>query len=158
MVLLCYACSSDDDSNDNQMMDPTLEGHYMLRINGNGFNDDLFLFDNDTINPVGSRIVYSSSSNSNDYLSFYLPTIEEGTYNIIPYVNGENNIASITIHDNGIYLCEDGSITISEVTNNFELNCLIVKGNLNINFRRQDNASGNINVSGTFDVPSYNCE
>lgn len=158
-TMLSFSCSSDDSNDDSQMMDPTQEGHFTLRVNGNGYDDELFVFNRDTISGSSNNILFlASSRNFTDYIAFRLPTIDEGTNTIIPYVNGDINTCSFVIQDDGIYLSEDGTITITESIGEYSFGgCYQLKGSMNINFRRQDNTPGTINVSGTFDLPSVGC-
>ena len=157
LVSLVFSCSSNDDNNDDG--DPgMLQGHYTLRINGDGLSDEIYLMDRDTVEGGSLGLKFTASDNNGNSLFFAIPTAEEGTqYSIVPYVSGTTSTASIILQGNGIYLSEDGNVTLTEVDINFEENCQITKGNFSINFRRQDNQPGTINVQGSFDVPTYSC-
>ncbi len=159
IVLFSWACSSSDDSDDGNPQMMNQDPHFTLRVNGNGYDDELFSLYRDTINASGNNVlIIASARNVTDYIALRLPTIEEGTKTIVPYVSGDPNTASFVIQDDGIYLCEDGTITVSEIVGAYNSgNCYEMKGSLNINFRRQDNTPGNINISGTFDLPSAAC-
>ncbi|WP_323788891.1 hypothetical protein [Psychroserpens sp.] len=148
-----FACSSDDSTNDQMMDGDPQIFHYSLRVNGDGFNDELFSFYRDSIESSNIGLKFTSRDNPNNSLYFVLPSpIDTFQYGIAPYVNGETSVSSIILQDNGIYLSQDGNVFISEIIT--DGNCTTIKGSLNINYRRQDNAPGNINVQGSFEVPT----
>lgn len=145
------SCSSNDDSNDD-MDDNSLIGHYSLRVNGDGFDDELFIFDRDTIEFGNLGIKHISSDTNSNSLFFAIPSSEANSqYTIIPYVNNTTNTSSVILSENGIYLSEDGTIFIEDII--MDGNCFTYKGSLDINYRRQDNNPGTINIQGSFEVP-----
>lgn len=151
LATLIFSCSSSDDS-DGGPQDPMLQGHYSLRVNGDGFNDELFTFDRDTIEGGNLGVKFTSSDNSNNSLFFAIPSVNEGTqYSIAPYVSNTTSTSSMILSGSGIYLSEDGNVFITEVI--VDGNCATYVGSFSINYRRQDNTPGTINVQGSFDVP-----
>jgi hypothetical protein len=154
LATMLFSCSSSDDDDDNGNNPPnnTLIGHYSLRINGDGLNDELFTFDRDTIEGGNLGLKFTSSDNSSNSLFFALPNAQEGIqYSIAPYVNNTTSTSSIILSGNGVYLSVDGNVFINEIETNGD--CATYKGNFTINYRRQDNTPGNINVQGSFEVP-----
>lgn len=158
LVSLAFSCSSSDDSNDDDgPMDPVI-GHYTLRVNGNGYSDERFEMFRDSIEHNGNNVKYRASDNNFNSLYISLPTpIEINTqYSIAPYNINNTSVASLIISGDGIYLSEDGNVFFNEIV--MDDGCVNYSGNFSINYRRQDNTPGNINVQGSFDVPTYACE
>jgi hypothetical protein len=155
--LLFFNCSSDD-SNSDTKNEPILgSGHYSLRINGDGLNDELYEMTRDTIDVSGNGVRFSASDINSNFFNFKLPNpIETLQYSVIEYSIGAVNTSNITLSGNGIYLSEDGTIIISNIITDGQ--CQTFIGTLNINYRRQDNNPGTINVQGTFEVPYYGCD
>ncbi|MEW4924634.1 hypothetical protein [Algibacter sp. 2305UL17-15] len=148
--LIFVSCSSSEDNNDD--MDNMLQGHYSLRINGDGFNDELFIFDRDTIEFGNLGIKHICSDNSSNSLFFAIPSADKDSqYTIVPFASNTTSTSSVILSGNGVYLSEDGNIFIDEIIT--DGNCFTYKGSLNINYRRQDNKPGTINIQGSFEVP-----
>lgn len=148
-----FTCSSDDDNNSGRMDDDPQTFHYSLRVNGDGYSDELFEFFRDSVENSNIGLKFTSRDNPNNSLYFVLPNpIETFQYGIAPYVNGETSVSSIILQGDGIYLSQDGNVFISDIIT--DGNCTTIVGSLNINYRRQDNAPGNINVQCSFEVPT----
>jgi hypothetical protein len=155
-ALILTACSTEDDGSETPI-GVNLQGHYSLRVNGAEFNDELFTMDRDTIEAGNLGVKFTASDFSSNSLFFAIPTAEEGNqYSITAYSSNTTSTASLILSQSGIWLSEDGSVTITEIE--IDGNCQITKGNFAINFRRQDNQPGTLNVQGSFDVPTYSCD
>lgn len=160
IVTLCYACSSDDSSNeDSQMMDPTLQGHYSLRLNGAGFSDLLVELDRDTINYTGNKIIFRASNNDfSKWISFAIPQpLETVQYSIGEYVFENPSWALFSNNNSELFYSESGTVIISEIINNGE-NCSNVKGSLNFELSLDGDGNEIVNIQGTFDIPTRGCE
>ncbi|WCO03139.1 hypothetical protein [Psychroserpens ponticola] len=157
LSLFIFSCSSDDSNYDND--DKPKSGHYTLIVNGDGLTDKSFVFNRDNILGGDLGLKFTSSDDPNNNLYFVLPPpIEIGNYEIMPYNINNTSVSSVSIMGNGIYLSVDGSITLSEIATADTCVTNYI-GTININYRRQDNAPGAINVQGTFDIPPYSyCE
>jgi len=154
--LLLVACSSSDD--DDDMDDDTQNAHYSLIVNGDGLLNERFELSRDALEGGDIGLKFTSSDNDNNFLYFVLPhPIEISQYNIDAYNINNASVSSINIIGSGIYLSVDGTVTLTEVITG--ANCIDnYIGSLNINYRRQNDAPGSINVQGTFNVPLAHCE
>lgn len=165
MICLCAfvaACSSNDDGNEPILPDPIEMDHYSLILNGAGFFEQRVELSKDTINSVGVGVLFSASDRFGNVLAVVVPTSGEASTTIEEYdealtnpIGYQSNAASFFI-GNTVYRSQDGIFTVSE--NEFIDPCVYWRGNLNINFTQEGNAGNVLNVQGTFDIPTFNCE
>lgn len=157
-ILTLSACSSSDDSNDEMEKEPE-KGHVSLRINGVGLSDATAELTRESITDLGDGRVRIIARNSDGYrLTFTLPSpVEKVQYGIANYSINDSSVSSVTVVDEGIFLSKAGGrLTISNIVENGD--CITYTGSLSIDYRRQNNASGEINVQGTFEMPTAACE
>lgn len=155
--LFIYSCSSNDDG--DTMDDPQLNtGHFSLRLNGAGFSDQRVEVFRDTINPTGNKIIFSSSDDLGNGFSFAIPQpLETVQYSIGEYEFVNPSWAVYSGSNSGLFYSENGTVIISGIIDNGE-NCSNIQGNLSIDFSLNGDENEILNIQGTFDVPTFNCE
>ena len=162
IAILIMACSSDDDANSPQ--NPTQMGEYSLILNGDGFTEQRVELFNDTINFVGAGALFAASDDFNNGLSVVVPSSGEMSNVILEFPDNpshpsgyEPDTASFAV-GNTIYRSEDGVFDVEEFDYNSSTNCARWIGNLNINFTRDGLGGDVLNVQGTFEVRSDDCD
>ena len=148
-----FCCSKSDDSSDGD--NNPQNGHFSLIVNGDGHTEERFELYRDTVETSSLGLRFFASDDDNNTVYIVLPRpIELDNYGINAYNIYDTSVSSMSIMGNGIYLSTDGYVTFTETasTENCDTD---FKGSLNINYRRQDNASGTINVQGTINLPRY---
>lgn len=147
--------TSCSESNNDTMEEPQEElesGSADLTINGVGFNnfkvtltranviEDEGSIRLDITNSEGYRIVFTVAS----------PVLQQ-EYTMIDYNNTMDNISSMSIPEEGIFLSiAGGTLNITSITENG--NATTYLASFNVDYDRQNNSPGNINVSGTFEI------
>ncbi len=159
IIISLISCSSSDDNNQEEMEKEPEKGHVSLRINGVGLNDATAELTRESISDLGDGRVRIIARNSDGYrLTFTLPSpVEKVQYGIANYNINDSSVSSVTVVDEGIFLSKAGGrLTISNIVENGD--CITYTGSLSIDYRRQNNASGEINVQGTFEMPTEACD
>lgn len=152
------ACSSSDDSNDDMEKEQE-KGQVSLRINGVGLSDVKVELLREGIQDLGDGRVRILARNNDGYrVTFTLPSpVEKVQYSIAEYNINNSNVSSVTVVGEGIFLSKAGGrLTISNIIENGD--CVTYIGNFSIDYRRQDNSAGEINVQGTFEMPTEACD
>ncbi|WP_299519086.1 hypothetical protein [Winogradskyella sp.] len=157
------ACSSDNDTDNNQMQNPIEIGEYSLVLNGAGFTEQRVELFNDTINFVGPGSLFAASDDFNNALSVIVPSSSEEAINTIEaypenpmHPSGfEANTASFFMGED-VYRSENGTFELEAFEFNGDM-CAVWTGNLNINFTLNGSGGETLNVTGTFEVFSEGC-
>tara|TARA_R110002033_G_scaffold59870_1_gene109764 strand:- start:250 stop:774 length:525 start_codon:yes stop_codon:yes gene_type:complete len=153
---LFVGCSKSDDA-DEETDKPKETGDISMRVNGEGFSDTTFEMFRETVGASDGKIRFSAKDDDNNTIDFYLPDpVEKLQYSIAPYVFGNVQTSSVILNKKGIYLSKDGNAYVTDITVNGQ--CKTYKGSININYRRQDNAPGALNIQGKFDISIDGCD
>lgn len=161
LMLGISACSSDSEGGgEEQMQEETGVGDISLRFNGSGLSDETAKLFRENIEELdGGASIRISVRNMAGYRFIYrfpLP-IEKLQYSTIDYNINKDFSSSVTVPGTGIFLSKSGGrLTITDIIENGD--CVTYKGNLSINYRRQDNSPGELNVQGSFELPNFACE
>ena len=152
------ACSSNDDSNEEQ--EQALTGHYFLRLNGAGYENESVELVKDTVNFIGIGTIFSGSDNLGNRIGIVVPDsgINETTIEQLPsdvvHDSGLNPNTSEFLSGTNRYLSQSGTFVVS--ANDIEDPCAYWKGSLDINYSL-DGSSNILNIQGTFEVPASPC-
>lgn len=157
------ACSSSDDESDTQQM-PTEVGEYSLVLNGAGLTDHRVEMYNDTINFVGAGNLLAASDDFGNGFGVVIPQQSEPAVNIIETFpenpqnpSGYEVNTAVFVIGNNIYYSVDGVFELESFEVDFDQNCAVWTGNLNINFLLNGEGTDILNVNGTFEVFSEGC-
>jgi hypothetical protein len=162
------SCSSDDNNQDTQI-DPDVVGNFSLILNGGGFNEERLEFFRDTLTTVGSDFLLRADNDNvlgtiGDGIQVRTDTSQEGTYIItltpddqIPHQTVNNTNTSVIDLNSERYFSRDGVFRITDYEYDSDTQCQIWKGDFDINYTRNGNDGDLVNVTGTFNMPLYNC-
>ncbi len=155
LVFLSVSCSSDDNPAD----DPLQDAHFNLTLNGAGFNNLRIAINRHDINILNENrlAVRAGDEGLENFFGFYLPfPIETTTYTMVEGSGSTQNSAFYARNQYDTYYTENGSVIVSDI---FEDDaCQILEGSLNINLSLVGDPSQILNISGTFEVPTEQCE
>jgi hypothetical protein len=164
---LIMSCSSDDNNQDTSM-NPDIVGDFSLVLNGNGFNEERFEFFRDTITGAGGNGLLFRADNDDvlgtigDGIQVITDTPNEGSYTITLCPDNQTGALSITNTsvidlNSERYFSRDGVFRITSYELDFDAQCEIWRGDFDINYTRNGNDGDLVNVTGTFNMPIYNC-
>ena len=155
LFFVCGSCSSDDNNPD----EPLPEAHLNLTLDGAGFNNMRIAINrNKTTIINGNRIAVSAGDEGLvNFFGFYLPfPIESKTYTMVEGSSPSQNTAFLSRNQKDTYYTENGTISVNNISKNGA--CQVISGSLNINLSFTDDPSQIVNVRGTFEVPTEECD
>jgi len=168
-IIACFlfmSCSSDDNNQDTQI-DPDVVGNFSLVLNGSGYNNERVEFFRDTITASFGGFLFRADNDDvlgtiGDGIQVLTDGSNEETYNIM--LSPDDQTGAITIANTSVidlnserYFSRDGVFRINSFEVDVDAQCEIWKGDFDINYTRNGNDGDVVNVTGTFNMPIYNC-
>ncbi|MGC6430850.1 MAG: hypothetical protein ACON5F_07400 [Jejuia sp.] len=152
-LFITTSCSSSDGDTMQEQQQEQLEGGLAnLTINGIGLNNFNVVVDRASLIDEDDSVRIDITNNEGYRIIFTVakPIIQK-QYTMITYNNTMDNISSMSIPVEGIFLSKaGGTLTITNITTAGEGTTYL--GNFNVDYDRQDNSPGDINVTGTFEI------
>lgn len=154
LVFVFLSCSED-----NNPDDPLQEAHFNLTLDGAGFDNMRIAVDRNAINILNNNRIAISAGDEGlvNFFGFYLPfPVESTTYTMVEGSSPSQNTAFYSRNQKDTYYTESGTISINDFFEND--GCQILSGSLNINLSHTNDPSQVLNVRGTFEVPTEECQ
>ncbi|WP_162416786.1 hypothetical protein [Cyclobacterium roseum] len=154
LVIVFVSCSAD-----NNPDDPLQEAHFHLTLDGAEFENMRIAVDRKALNILNSNRIAISAGDEGlvNFFGFYLPfPVESTTYTMVEGSSPSQNTAFYSRNQTDTYYTESGTISINDIFENDA--CQILSGSLNINLSHSNDPSQVLNVSGTFEIPTEECQ
>lgn len=153
LIVVTSCSSSDSDTMQEQQQEQLEGGSANLTINGIGLNNFNVVVDRASLIEDDDSSVRIDITNNEGYRIVFTvakPILQQ-QYTMITYNNTMVNISSMSIPEEGIFLSKPGgTLTITNITTDGEETTY--SGSFNVDYDRQDNSLGDINVTGTFEI------